>query len=215
MEKYKKLDEIYIRIVRRITKNMTNYPALPIMIGKQDGGLGVETPMMHSHKCKLRILLRGLRKGGLTAAHLENLLRIEMEKAGNSGLPNQDTNLMLSFGDSGYLTSLIQWLDEVGLAIHLPGLIYNSPLSLWVKFREPKGRRPGRPECYRMAGEFSEWELEGKRIPVRIGQHWEIKGGLFEITSLADHRAEGLRWTGQSNRPMKDATLKLVAGEME
>ena len=215
LEKYKKLDEIYIRTVRRITKNMTSYPALPIMIGKQDGGLGVETPMMHSHKCKLRILLRGLGKGGLTAAHLENLLRIEMEKAGNSGLPNQDTNVMVSYGDTGYLTSLIQWLDEVGLAIHLPGLIYNSPLSLWVKFREPKGRRPGKPECYRMAGEFNGWELEGKKIPVRIGQHWEIKGGLFEITSLSDHRAEGLRWMGQSNRPRKDATLKLVEGEME
>jgi hypothetical protein len=64
LDKYKKLDEIYIRVLRKITKNMPGYPALPMMSGKRDGGLGIETPLMHAHKCKLRILMRGIGKGG-------------------------------------------------------------------------------------------------------------------------------------------------------
>jgi hypothetical protein len=43
LEKFKELDENYLRIFRRITKNMTGYPSLPMMGGLKDGGLNIET----------------------------------------------------------------------------------------------------------------------------------------------------------------------------
>jgi hypothetical protein len=52
----KKLDEIYLRVIRRITKNMTSYPGLALMADLKEGGLGIETPMLHAHKCKLKHL---------------------------------------------------------------------------------------------------------------------------------------------------------------
>ena len=69
---------------------MSGYPSLPMMSGHKDGGLNVETPMMHAHKRKLRIILKGLSKGGMTGVHIENLLRMELEKTGCGGLPNLD-----------------------------------------------------------------------------------------------------------------------------
>jgi hypothetical protein len=146
---------------------------------------------MHAHKCKLRILLRGLSKGGLTAIHFENLLRIETEKTGAGGLPNQDTSIQVTWGESGYVTSLIQWLDEVGLALHLPGLVFNSPFAQWVRITKPERRLRGPNPYMRMEGEVDRQELWGKEIPVRIGQNWELDGGVFEVSSILDRRLEG------------------------
>ena len=76
--------------------------------------------------------MSGLSKGGMTGIHIENLLRIELEKSGCGGLPNQDIQISVSNGTVGYITSLVEWLDEIGLAIHLPGLIYNAPFSAYI-----------------------------------------------------------------------------------
>ncbi len=63
LAKYKKVDEIYVRILRRITKNMKGFPGKALTGGKKQGGLGLETPTMHAHKRKLRIVLMGWTRG--------------------------------------------------------------------------------------------------------------------------------------------------------
>ena len=203
------MDESYLRIIRRVTKNMTGYPSLPMMSGHKDGGLNVETPLLHAHKCKLRILLRGLSKGGLTGIHIENLLRMELEKSGAGGLPNQHTNVQVSWGEAGYITSLVQWLDEVGLAIHLPGLMYNSPFAQWVKVKSPNRRIKGANPFMTMEGEMDKPELDGKMIPTRIGQCWEVDGGVFEISNILDYKLEGRTWVGAGKRLSKGGVVTL------
>ncbi len=76
--------------------------------GKKYGGLGLETPTIQPHKRKLRIVLVGLAKGGLTAVHLENLLRIELEKSGRGGLPSEALTIKVMAGLTGYITSLVE-----------------------------------------------------------------------------------------------------------
>jgi hypothetical protein len=51
--------------------------------------------------------------------------------------------MQVTWGTTGYITSLLEWLDEVKLAIHLPGMIYNSPYAMWIKLKttEKKGKR--------------------------------------------------------------------------
>ena len=162
LEKYRKIDLEYLKVVRRITKNMSGYPALPLMAGTADGGMGIETPMVHAQKCKLRIVMRGLGKGGATAEHIENLFRIELEKAGTGGIPNQGIALKGSYGETGFLTSLIEWLDEMGLGFCVQGLCYNSPMAKWVMVVEPsrKKRRSLNKQLgsYRMTGELDLYE---------------------------------------------------------
>ena len=74
LAKYKKVNEIYIRIMRIITKNMKGFPGKALVGAKKSDSLGIETPTMHAHKRKLRIVMMGLAKGGLTGAHIENLI---------------------------------------------------------------------------------------------------------------------------------------------
>ncbi len=68
---------------------------------------------------KLRIVMRGLEKGGSAALHMESLFRIELQKAGTGGLPNQHIALKVSHSHTGFLTSLIEFLDEMGLGFGL------------------------------------------------------------------------------------------------
>ena len=94
----------------------------------------------------------------------------------------------MSYGETGFLTSLIEWLDEMGLGFCVQGLCYNSPMAKWVKVNEPtrKKRRSLKKQssCYRMAGEMDLYEYAGENIPVRAGQYWESPGALMEIVSF-------------------------------
>ena len=53
-ERYEELDKIYMKLVRRITRNMKNYPSKPIWALAVDGGLGIQSLLDFVHKCKLR-----------------------------------------------------------------------------------------------------------------------------------------------------------------
>jgi hypothetical protein len=185
-----------------------------MMSGRSEGGLGIETPMMHAHKCKLRIVLKGLNKGGLTAVHLENLLRIELEKSGKGGLPNQSVTMHVTWGTTGYITSLLEWLDEVNLAIHLPGLIYNSPYALWIKLLNPKKRMKSNDRSiFKLSSEMDTKANEGGPAAVRAGQFWEVEGGLLEITSTLDSKIEGRRWDSRGKKQAVGTEVVLRKGD--
>ena len=94
---------------------MKGFPGKVLIGAKKHGGLGLETPMMHAQKRKLRIVMMGLAKGGLTGAHIENLIRIELEKSGRGGLPNQGLTISVMCGNTGYITSLVEWLMRLNL----------------------------------------------------------------------------------------------------
>jgi len=178
-----------------------------MMSGFKEGGLNIETPMIHAHKRKLRIILRGLSKGGMTGIHIENLLRMELEKAGCGGLPDQNIQVEVTTGEAGYVTSLIQWLDEVGLAIHLPWLVYNSPFAHWVRVGN-SGRRTRGPNPHLvMEGEVDRPENRGKGIPIRVGQSWVVEGGVFEISSISRNSVEGVKWNGLGKRLVEGAVV--------
>jgi hypothetical protein len=134
---------------------------------------------------------------------------MELEKAGSGGLPDQDTQVRVSMGEAGYLTSLIQWLDEVGLAIHLPGLVYNSPYSRWVKIREPTRRLRGPNPHMLMDGEVDRPGNSGVEIPVRVGQSWEVEGGVFEVSSIHGGTLEGRTWEGAGKRLVEGGIVTL------
>jgi hypothetical protein len=132
---------------------------------------------------------------------------MELEKTGCGGLPDQDVRVEVSMGEAGYITSMVQWLDEMGLAIHLPGLIYNSPYAQWVRISNPEGRTKARNPHLAMEGEVDRPGNRGQPIPLRVGQNWVVEGGVLEITSILDRSVEGVRWSGLGKRLVEGAVL--------
>jgi hypothetical protein len=65
IEQYDKLDQIYTEIVRKITRNLQGYPAKPIWALAVDGGLGIQSLLDYTHRCKLRLLLKNIGKNDL------------------------------------------------------------------------------------------------------------------------------------------------------
>ena len=205
LSKYRELDKEYMKIVRRVTKNMDSYPAAAIMAGRKEGGLGITPPSALAQYRKLRIVLKALSKGGATAAHIESLFRIELEKAGTGGLPGQHVVLQVMRSRHGFLTSLLEWLDEIELGFCIQGLVYNSPMASWIR-RKPEGKN-GR-ERFEMRGEMDEIELIDSRIPLRAGQIWDCGDTAFEIVSFnSANNIKVKKWTNNAKRISPGANL--------
>ena len=54
-ERYEELDKVYMKLVRRITRNMKNYPSKPIWALAVDGGLGIQSFLSNRLKLSLHI----------------------------------------------------------------------------------------------------------------------------------------------------------------
>ena len=61
----------------------------------------------------------------------------------------------------------------------------------------------------RLEGELDKVELWGKEIPIRIGQNWEVDGGVFEVSSISDRRLEGRTWVGVGKRLIEGGVVTL------
>jgi hypothetical protein len=51
-----------------------------------------------------------------------------------------------------------------------------------------------------MEGEIDKPGHRNAGIPIRVGQNWEIEGGVLEISSISDKTVEGIPWTGTGKR---------------
>jgi hypothetical protein len=71
---YEKLDKIYAGIVRSITRNLKGYPAKPMWALAVDGGLGIQSLLNYSQRCKLRLLLKNIDKDDSAGKAFEGLV---------------------------------------------------------------------------------------------------------------------------------------------
>jgi hypothetical protein len=62
LEEYEKLDKTYASIVKAITRNLKGYPTRPLWALSVDGGLGIQSLLDYTQRCKLRLLLRNIDK---------------------------------------------------------------------------------------------------------------------------------------------------------
>jgi hypothetical protein len=116
----------------------------------------------------------------------------------------------VTFGTTGYITSLLEWLEEVGLALHLPGMIYNSPLAMWIKLKAPERRKKSNDRnLFCMSSEMDNLANDGGEAVIRSGQFWEVEGGLFEIISIKEEAIEGRRWDGPGKKQIVGANVSL------
>ena len=96
---------------------------------------------------------------------------------------------------------MLEWPDEVNLAIHLPGMVYNSPYAMWIKLKISGNRRRGNEKAgFKLSSEMDNLANEGGPAIVRSGQFWGIDGGLLGITSILESKIEGRRWDGAGRK---------------
>jgi hypothetical protein len=60
LDAYEKLSTTYTRLVKKITRNLSGYPTVPLWTLTADGGLGLQSLIDFAHKLKLRLLLKNI-----------------------------------------------------------------------------------------------------------------------------------------------------------
>ena len=181
-ERYEELDKVYMRLVRKITRNMKGYPAKPIWALAVDGGLGIQSLQDFVHKCKLRILLRNINKGDKTGEAFEGLVARALRSSGQGGLRDRKVSILSNLAKPTWMTSLVTWLAKMGLVITVQG----GEAEAWQSelIQDDLPQRAARHERgVVLKGEDSH-EDSHLQIEARVGQCWELEGKVLEITGF-------------------------------
>ncbi len=86
LAEYEKLDKIYTGIIRKITRNLGEYPTKPIWALAIDGGLGAQSLLDYMQRSKLRLLLKNIEKNDNTGKAFEGLVSRVLRLSGSGGL---------------------------------------------------------------------------------------------------------------------------------
>jgi hypothetical protein len=66
---------------------MQSFPSKPLWILASDGGLGMQSLMDFTHKCKLKLLLKNVNESNDTGRALQGLVARALRDAGSGGRP--------------------------------------------------------------------------------------------------------------------------------
>ena len=193
LDRYEAIDKAYTRIVKRITRNMVSFPSIPLWTLAADGGLGLQSVLDFSHKSKLRILLRNIEKTDNTGIAFQGLVARALRYAGVGGLPHNRQEIPSCLSHTTWLTSLVQWLEKLGLIIVVQGPRPCNYFSQMI-VTDPAGRIDRFERGIALVGEDS-MSPTPHPIAIRAGQCWEVAGKVLEIVAFAGDYVECLEWS--------------------
>jgi hypothetical protein len=195
LEKYKKLDACLNKILRKITRNMKNFPGALLGADIKHGGLGLRSLSDEANERKLKMLVEGVHKDDQTGFALEGMLARGHRVAGKGGIEDTEMIVEETLGPSIWLTSIQQWLKEMRLDLKTCGS-RDSPQFATSKGEPKKDRikmnergivlksEDGDP------GTYAETEL-------RVGQCWKRDKDIIEIVGMGTEECEIIRWEGK------------------
>ena len=193
LDRYMQLDKIYNRLVRRITRNMDSFPSKPMWALAADGGLGIQSLIDFTHKCKLRLLLRNVNKNDASGLAFQGLVARALRNGGTGGLSGRQQAIRQNLDTPIWMSSLIEWLDLMGLVITVQG-----PPSINGQSDLIEGDILRRMDLYSrgisLTGEES-LDPEPTDIQLRAGQCWLVKGKVLEVLGFDHEKADYLEWT--------------------
>ena len=171
---------------------MRSYPSIPLWMLAADGGLGLQSLMDFTQKCKLKMLLKNIARNDNTGLAFQGLVARALRSAG-AGCPGKRQRIESNLSDTTWITSLSEWLEKMGLFIEVQGLDDTSPPSTQVT-----GDRARRVHLFDRGVSLEE-EISDlpalTPIPIRIGQCWLLGGLVHEIVSIGPDYVESLEWT--------------------
>ena len=88
---YKELDRALNKLLRKVTRNMKNFPAELIHAEQKHGGLGLRSLCDEANERKYKMLNEGIHGGGMTAFAYSGMMGRSHRVAGKGGL--EDTEI--------------------------------------------------------------------------------------------------------------------------
>ena len=219
LAEFKKLDQKVSRFYRIISKNRMSFPSALLYLPVKEGGLGFKRLSDVIQMSKLTLMGRLLTVGGSAGKAMEALVLRGFRAAGQFLPPGVSGTMGPSLGPVSWITSLNEWLAEVGVGIHRPGCrpVAGNPSMLDllgvgnVQRREAASLRGiGSLAEICMVGDVNppavpgmEWVTEFPPAPLscidlRVGQVWSFANRnerLFEILGfLPGDRLSYITW---------------------
>ncbi len=158
-----------------------------------DGGLGLQSLIDYSQRCKLRLLLKNIDRGDSSGKAFESLVSRALRSAGTGGLRWRGQIIRPNLGKPTWMTSLVAWLGKMGIQIMVQGPAAPGPHSELVS--------GDRDRLVSLADRgialVGEESTVSSLLPVqvRVGQCWELGDRVVEITGFNSLGAEYLEWT--------------------
>jgi len=170
-----------------------------------DGGLGLQSLLDFTQKCKLKMLLRNINKNDDTGKAFQGLVARALRDSGAGGFPAKHT-IGPCLSKPGWMTSIVDWLAKMGLFIEVQGpdpLPSHLPVS---------GDRDRLISLYDRGISLEEEESTLStlsNIPLRVGQCWHLRDKVYEVVAFAGDCAECLEWTPSDILLSPQSTLTL------
>jgi hypothetical protein len=216
LAQYRMIDSKVSKYYRLISRNMMSYPSKVLYFPVEEGGLGFKRFSDVAQSSKLALLGRLLVGGGSARVAMESIFERGFRAAGQVLPPGMGGAMGPTLGPTSWITSLQQWLGEIGVRLRkhgveaLPGnpQIIDTP-SVSVEQRLCASRMGvSFVGDVHMVGD-TEPPLPGlewvrlcqpaplSRIELRVGQIWflaERTQNLFEIISFAEGAVMCVLW---------------------
>ena len=100
---------------------MKKFPGALINAERKHGGLGIRSLTDEANERKLKAVGMGIHKEDLTAFALSGMVGRGHRVAGKGGIEDMEMRVEMSLGEEIWLTSLVQWIDEMRLELKTCG----------------------------------------------------------------------------------------------
>ena len=121
LEDYRDLDRKVSRFYRMISKNMAPFAEDLLYFPVKEGGLGFKRLSDMVQMSKLTLMGRLITVGGPAGKAMEALLMRGFRSAGQFFPPGSRATMAKSLGQCSWVTSLADWLAEIGIGLNRPG----------------------------------------------------------------------------------------------
>jgi len=204
------------RFYRLISKNIAPFPSALLYFPVKEGGLGFKRLSNVIQLSKLTLMGRLITVGGSAGKAMESMVLRGFRSAGQFFPPNGRATMAKSLGPCTWVTSLSDWLSEIGIGINKPGVpeaVGNPSIALLVGEADID-RGVGCLAEVHMVGDESP-SVEGLEwmgtyspapracIPIRVGQVWSFAnriGRLYEIIGfLGESQLCYVTWRSLTN----------------
>ena len=194
--KYKELDRVLNAILRKVTKNMKNYPAELISADRKHGGLGIRSLSDEANERKLNIAMKGINRDDQTGHAICGLVARGHRVAGKGGMEDTEMKIEDSLGPSVWVTSLLQWLSEIRLGMWTCGS--KDKPEFEMRSHNTRDERIDTNRRGIVLKEEGDRGNVGGEIPLRVGQCWMRQGEIVEVLGFNEEGCDIMKWEGKS-----------------
>jgi len=213
LDKYVALDKILNKILRKVTKNMHNFPGVLMNAERCHCGLGIRSLSDEANERKLNLITKGIDKEDQTGHALCGLVARGHRVAGKGGAESMEMEIEETLGESVWVTSLVEWISKMRLSFKTCGEKRNPSFAA-DRTRTKSERIEMNKRGIVMKKEGDEG-VDGDEIDLRVGQCWKVGKEIWEIVGFNEEGCEVVKWEGREikeNNRVKISKRKAYEG---